>query len=87
MNYREKNSKLKELGVDSQRYKNAVKDVRSIFSSKLPDLVNSYEFRVADEDKKKKLVSQLHTSALEDVKEKYGLANKKALKNNKKSVR
>ena len=83
MNYREKNSKLKELGVDSERYKKAVREVRSIFSAELPALVDSWSFRNADEEGKRKAVSKLHTQALETVKTKYGLETKKQLKKKK----
>ena len=84
MNYREKNSKLKELGVDSERYKKAVREVRNIFSAELPALVDSWSFRNADEEGKKKAVSKLHTQALEKVKVKYGLDKKPVAKKNKK---
>lgn len=83
MNYREKNSKLKELGVDSERYKKAVREVRSIFSAELPALVDSWSFRNADEEGKRKAVSKLHTKALETVKANYGLDTKKSLKKKK----
>ena len=78
--YREGNSKLKELGKDSEEYNKAISRVRQIFTADLERVAKTKEYKTADIDEKRKIANKLHTAALEIVKAEYGLSNKKTLK-------
>lgn len=74
--YREGNSKLKELGKDTVRYKNAVNKVRKLFSKKLSEESKKASYKRLSIEEKKKVANKLHKEALESVKAEYGLAKK-----------
>lgn len=75
--YREGNSKLKELGKDSEKYNEAVQKVRKMFTAKLESTSKTSEYKNADIDEKRKIANNLHKDALEEVKKEYGLATEK----------
>lgn len=76
LSYREGNSKLKELGKDTVRYKNAVNKVRKLFSKKLSEESKKASYKRLSIEEKKKIANKLHKEALESVKAEYGLAKK-----------
>lgn len=75
--YREGNSKLKELGKDSEKYNEAVQKVRKLFTQKLESASQTSAYKNADIDEKRKIANKLHTDAMEEVKKEYGLAKPK----------
>ena len=77
LSYREGNSKLKELGKDSEKYNEAVQKVRKLFTEKLESTSKTSEYKNADIDEKRKIANTLHKDALEEVKKEYGLATEK----------
>lgn len=82
--YREGNSKLRELGKDTQEYADAVAKVRKSFTKKLESVAKTREYKGASIDEKRKIANKLHQDALDEVKEEYGLQNKKKNKLKKK---
>jgi hypothetical protein len=78
--YREGNSKLKELGKDTVRYKNAVNKVRKLFSKKLSEESKKASYKRLSIEEKKKVANKLHKEALETVKKEYGLDKRKKRK-------
>lgn len=77
LSYREGNSKLKELGKGTVRYKNAVNKVRKLFSKKLSEESKKASYKRLSIEEKKEVANKLHKEALESVKAEYGLAKKK----------
>ena len=84
LNYQEGRSKLRELGKESKEYKKAVQRVRRDFTRKLNSAVQTSAYQNLDTDQKKKFADKLHKEALDDVKEFYGLKDKKTVEKSKK---
>ena len=80
LSYREGNSKLKELGKDTKRYKDAVSRVRKLFTAKLEAESKKTSYQRLSIKEKREIVNKLHKEALEDVKRKLGLAKPKKRK-------
>ena len=80
LRFNEASSKLKQLGKDTQRYKNAVREVRSIFNQKLAQLSQHPTYKNWDIEQKRKAAVDLHTDVVNQVAERYGIRKKKALK-------
>lgn len=80
LSYREGNSKLKELGKDTKRYKDAVSRVRKLFTEKLEAESKKTSYQRLSIKEKREIVNKLHKEALEDVKRKLGLAKPKKRK-------
>lgn len=80
LSYREANSKLKELGKDTEEYNKAIARVRQIFTADLERVAQTKEYKDASIDEKRKIANKLHTQALETVKADYGLTTKKPKK-------
>lgn len=84
LRFNEANSKLKELGKDTQRYKNAVKEVRSLYNQKLAQLSQHPTYKKWDIEQKRKAAVDLHTDVVNAVATKYGIKKKKPLKKKQK---
>lgn len=78
--YREANSKLKELGKDTPEFKEAVNKVRKSFTKKLEAVADTKEYKDASLEEKRKIANDLHKDALNEIKEEYGLLEKKTKK-------
>lgn len=82
--YREGNSKLRELGKDTEEYADAISKVRKSFTKKLESVAKTSAYKSASIDEKRKIANKLHQDALDEIKEEYGLQNKKKNKLKKK---
>lgn len=77
LSYRESNSKLKELGKDTEEYNKAISRVRKLFTADLERVAKTSKYKNASIEEKRKIANTLHRDALETVKDEYGLGGKK----------
>ena len=84
LRFNEASSRLKELGKDTQRYKDAVREVRMIYNQKLAQLAQHPTYKKWDIEKKRKAAVDLHTDVVNAVATKYGIKKKKPLKKKQK---
>ena len=84
LRFNEASSKLKELGKDTPRYKNAVREVRSLYNQKLAQLSQHPTYKKWDIEQKRKAAVSLHTDVVNQVAAKYGIRPKKSLKKKQK---